>query len=124
VSGTGLISSGHLKSTISPTSSMLQRFRACCAVAFTQKYGDRLRPGQRKTLDAMLACRRVRDYGFLHANARLILKRVQLLLHVDLPEKKPEKTPLSCNRCMGPLKIVMVLAEKIPMQFRFYATPT
>lgn len=67
--------------------------------------------------------RRVRDYGFLQANARLILKRVQLLLRVRLPKKQVEKTPQSCNRCKSALKIIMVNAKKIPMQFRFYLTP-
>ena len=42
--------------------------------------------------------RRVRDYGFLHANAKLTLNRVQLLLRVTLPKKKSPKPKMRCAR--------------------------
>lgn len=67
--------------------------------------------------------RRVRDYGFLHGNAGLVLKRIQLLLHVKLSGKVPEKTTICCRQCLEPMNIVNVLPKRIPMLFRFYRTP-
>ena len=64
--------------------------------------------------------RRIRDYGFLHGNARLMLKRIQLLLHVRLTDEEPEKTTLCCSECLQPMEVIRVMPKRIPMQFRFY----
>ena len=64
--------------------------------------------------------RRVRDFGFLHANAQLQLKRIQLLLRVNLPKKKPIKQVNQCKVCDHNLDVVMVLPKRIPMKFSFY----
>jgi len=66
---------------------------------------------------------RVRDYGFLHANAKLILKRVQLLLQVKLPQELPLKTAMRCITCKQTIEIIMVIPKRIPMMFRFYIKP-
>jgi hypothetical protein len=44
--------------------------------------------------------RRSRDYGFLHANCKRLIKRLQLLLRVCLP-KPEDKPPLCCRHCGG-----------------------
>ena len=64
--------------------------------------------------------RRVRDFGFLHANAQLQLKQIQLLLRVKLPRRKPEKTVGQCKVCDHNLEVTMVLPKRIPMRFPFY----
>lgn len=44
--------------------------------------------------------RRVRDYGFLSASARRLLKQLQLLLYVRLPTPLPRKiAAFCCTRC-------------------------
>ena len=51
--------------------------------------------------------RRVRDYGFLHGNAKSTLQRIQTLLNVLLP--KLNKTPrpvITCKRCGNPMAII------------------
>ena len=64
--------------------------------------------------------RRVRDYGFLHGNARLMLKRIQLILHVKLSDKQPEKIGICCRQCLQAMEIIAVMPKRIPMLFRFY----
>jgi len=51
--------------------------------------------------------RRVRDYGFLHGNAKKLLTLVQLILHVFLKkiECRPRPT-FKCPRCKTPMIIV------------------
>jgi len=51
--------------------------------------------------------RRVRDYGFLHGNAKKLLTLVQLILHVFLKkiEYRPRPT-FKCPRCKTPMIIV------------------
>jgi ribosomal protein L37AE/L43A len=44
--------------------------------------------------------RRVRDYGFLHGNAKKLLQLVQLILHVRLTAATPRSRPVvKCPRC-------------------------
>jgi hypothetical protein len=44
--------------------------------------------------------RRVRDYGFLHGNAKKLLQLVQLILHVRLPAATSRPRPaVKCPRC-------------------------
>ena len=50
--------------------------------------------------------RRVRDYGFLHANAKRRLALVQLILQVFLKEVLPRKRPVfKCPKCQSPMVI-------------------
>ena len=50
--------------------------------------------------------RRVRDYGFLHANAKRRLALVQLILQVFLKEVLPRKRPVfKCSKCQSPMVI-------------------
>lgn len=51
--------------------------------------------------------RRVRDYGFLHSNARKLLLLVQLVLRVDIKEIKQRLRPVfKCPGCKMPMEIV------------------
>ncbi len=48
--------------------------------------------------------RRARDYGFLHGNAKPLLRVVQWVLQVNLPEKIPRrKATFCCPRCRQPM---------------------
>ena len=67
--------------------------------------------------------RRVRDYGFLHGNAKKILKRIQLILHVTMPRFKVVKKCMVCPSCLTEMKIELVFPKHIPIQFRFYQAP-
>jgi len=50
--------------------------------------------------------RRVRDYGFLHANAKKLLALVQLILFVFLKEVLPRSRPVfKCPKCQSPMVI-------------------
>jgi len=51
--------------------------------------------------------RRVRDYGFLHGNAKKMLSLVQLILHVFIKiiEQRPRPV-FRCPRCKAPMVIV------------------
>lgn len=51
--------------------------------------------------------RRSRDYGFLHGNAKRLLKTVQWVLRVMLPEKLwLKKAQFCCPRCKGRMLVV------------------
>ena len=53
--------------------------------------------------------RRVRDYGFLHANAKKLLALVQLILHVFIKEICPRSRPVfKCPKCQSPMVIKMI----------------
>lgn len=50
--------------------------------------------------------RRVRDYGFLHANAKKSLALVQLILHVFLKDVPQRNRPIfKCPKCQSPMVI-------------------
>ncbi len=50
--------------------------------------------------------RRVRDYGFLHGNAKRLLKLIQLILHVMLEATQPRKRPVfKCPCCKASMAI-------------------
>lgn len=54
--------------------------------------------------------RRVRDYGYLHGNAKTLLQRIQAALNVLIP--KIEKTPrpaFICKQCGKPMSILSFL---------------
>ena len=49
--------------------------------------------------------RRVRDYGFLHANAGSRLLLLQLLMQVDIPARNDRPpTPFTCRHCHRPMR--------------------
>ena len=51
--------------------------------------------------------RRVRDFGFLHGNAKKMLQRVQLILHVRLPAIINRPRPVfKCPCCRSPMVIL------------------
>lgn len=51
--------------------------------------------------------RRVRDYGFLHSNAKKLLSLVQLILHVVIKGIKQRPRPVfKCPRCQSPMVIL------------------
>lgn len=51
--------------------------------------------------------RRVRDYGFLHGNAKRLLKTVQWVLQVCLPTPQEKQRPkFICKLCHSPMAIV------------------
>lgn len=51
--------------------------------------------------------RRVRDYGFLHSNAKKILSLVQLILRIIIEELEPRKRPVfKCPCCKASMLIV------------------
>jgi hypothetical protein len=51
--------------------------------------------------------RRARDYGFLHGNAKRLLKVVQWALQVVLPTPQERKRPLFiCTQCQSPMAII------------------
>ena len=55
--------------------------------------------------------RRVRDYGFLHGNAKLKLKRIQLLLKVHLlPLVEKPRPPFLCLRCKSPMIVTAFIS--------------
>ena len=62
--------------------------------------------------------RRVRDYGFLHANAKRLLLQVQLALGITVASVPEKKKTICCSVCKGIVKVVHVLAQKIPLLFR------
>jgi len=53
--------------------------------------------------------RRVRDYGFLHANAKRILLLVQLILQVTImPTEKRKRADFICPVCQSKMRISMI----------------
>jgi hypothetical protein len=53
--------------------------------------------------------RRVRDYGFLHGNAKKLLSLVQLVLHVVIEAVQQRPRPVfRCSRCQAPMAIIKI----------------
>ena len=51
--------------------------------------------------------RRVRDYGFLHGNAKKLLSLVQMVLQVLIEARAPRPRPaFKCPKCNAPMKIM------------------
>ncbi|MCH8136282.1 MAG: transposase [Proteobacteria bacterium] len=51
--------------------------------------------------------RRARDYGFLHGNAKRLLKTVQWILQVSIPKlHKTQRPKFICKLCHGPMSII------------------
>ncbi|XZZ64115.1 transposase [Microbulbifer sp. SSSA002] len=56
--------------------------------------------------------RRVRNYGFLHSNAKRLLQLVQLTLKVVLKTLKPRSRPsMRCPKCSAPMQFVQVFSR-------------
>jgi len=50
---------------------------------------------------------RVRDYGFLHSNAKTLLKLVQLVLRVVIQLLTPKPRPaVKCPHCQAPMQVI------------------
>jgi len=57
--------------------------------------------------------RRARDFGFLHGNAKKVLRLVQYLLNVILPKfNKPKKPSFKCKICQSELSITGFIKPK------------
>ena len=51
--------------------------------------------------------RRVRDYGFLHGNAKKLLSLVQLVLQVVIEARSPRPRPVfKCPKCQSPMQVL------------------
>ncbi len=62
--------------------------------------------------------KRVRDFGFLHPNAKRKLHQVQELLKVKIKANTtPKKEPI-CEHCKLPVTVILVLPKRIPFLFR------
>lgn len=61
--------------------------------------------------------RRVRDYGFLHGNAKKLLEKIQSTLNVKKDKAKKPKKVMLCKACYKPMEIELVVPRKIPMVF-------
>lgn len=58
---------------------------------------------------------RTRTYGFLHHNCRVLLKRIQLMLQVVLPEVKTndnKTATVACPKCQQPMALVNIWRAK------------
>ena len=59
--------------------------------------------------------RRARDYGFLHSNAKRILKIVQWVLRVPLPAKaQRHKAQFRCPHCHGRMLVIRMTPPRMP----------
>jgi DNA-directed RNA polymerase subunit RPC12/RpoP len=59
--------------------------------------------------------RRARDYGFLHGNAKRILKIVQWVLRVMLPERlATKKAQFRCPHCQGRMLVIRMTPPRSP----------
>jgi Putative transposase/Transposase zinc-binding domain len=68
--------------------------------------------------------RRVRDYGFLHGNAKKTLGRIQLLLKPNLKEQAPPARPVfKCSRCGKPAVIMAVGIFRSRFKIRIRSPP-
>ena len=67
--------------------------------------------------------RRVRDYGFLHHNAKKKLTFIQYLLGIKLPMLVEKIKPMiRCWQCQQPSRIIDIQPKRIPINFRFMKT--
>ncbi len=57
--------------------------------------------------------RRSRDYGFLHGNAKAVLRIVQWVLRVERPAPKEKNTvSIPCSQCSGSMQVVGIRAAR------------
>lgn len=58
--------------------------------------------------------RRARDYGFLHGNAKRLLKIVQWVLQVCIPKPDPAQRPrFICKQCQSPMSITDITCPNL-----------
>lgn len=61
--------------------------------------------------------RRARDYGFLQGNAKRLLKIVQWVLRVHLPEiLVPRKARFRCPHCHGSMLVIRMTPPRVPLE--------
>jgi len=61
--------------------------------------------------------RRARDYGFLHGNAKRLLKLVQWILRVQLPPNQaPRKARFRCPHCNGSMLVIRMTPPRLQPQ--------
>ena len=64
---------------------------------------------RRRIIGAPQGFRRSRNYGLTHHRRTILLRRVQLMLHVVIPIAKPKtRRPVLCWRCGQPMRIRVV----------------
>jgi len=69
--------------------------------------------------------RRVRDYGFLHGNAKKTLARIQLLLKPKLKDQQPPKRPaFKCPCCGNPMVIIAMAVFRTRLPTRNRSPPS
>jgi hypothetical protein len=57
--------------------------------------------------------RRVREYVFMHHNAKRTLRLVQLILRVAIqPTAEQTRPPLACRHCQAPMQCVAVIPKR------------
>jgi len=57
--------------------------------------------------------RRARDYGFLHGNAKRLLKTIQYILCVETPIPNTRKKPVfKCKKCKGTMRVIAVITPR------------
>lgn len=67
--------------------------------------------------------RRVRDFGFLHHNAKKKLTFIQYLLGVkSVPSNPSTKKPIRCQQCEQVTEIIAIFPLRIPINFRYMRT--
>jgi len=68
--------------------------------------------------------RRIRDYGFLHGNAKKTLKLIQLILYTEVPfETEPEKPVFKCP-CCGHKMLIIACAMSRNIDLKGRASPS
>jgi hypothetical protein len=57
--------------------------------------------------------RRVRDFGFLHTNAKRLIQLLQLALQMAVPPPNPlpERPPVRCDRCGQVMTVLIRLVQ-------------
>ena len=65
--------------------------------------------------------KRVRDFGYLHPNAKRKLHQVRELLKVKVKANTAKKKEPICGCCKQPVAIILVLPKGIPFLFRAQA---
>jgi hypothetical protein len=65
--------------------------------------------------------KRVRDFGYLHPNAKRKLHQVQELLKAKVKANTAKKKEPICGCCKQPVAVILVLPKRIPFLFRAQA---
>ena len=61
--------------------------------------------------------RRSRDYGFLHGNAKRILKIVQWALQIEVPiQALVERKKMICKKCQQPMEFLRFIPAQLKLK--------